>query len=373
MNKDKKILFVGALPPPVTGQSLACEVFLHELTQHYHVATVNINKENFKSGGFEQSRLKSIVISIYKTWRIARTSDALYFTISESVLGNLKDLLIYMASWRILPSSAIHLHGGSGMRRLLANRFSPLRLLNKLFLSRIGKVIVLGDRLASIYDGMVAPEKIEIVKNFAESRYSATKADLNDKFSNSSELRILYLSNMIPEKGYLILKDAVKIINKSNNKKIYLDYAGGFVNENDKNDFLNSISDDPYIRYHGVVHGDIKKKLLLRAHIFALPTFYPYEGQPISILEGYAAGCAVVTTDHSGIFDIFTPAVNGWAVDKNSQASVETALTYCLENTNEIELIGRANADFARDNFSTSRYNSELMHIIDDLLQRKQR
>ncbi len=369
MKKMKKILFIGAISPPVTGQSLACEVFIKELNKYHFVEIVNLSKNNFKSGKFEKSRLKEIFFLIYKIWRSARKSDAVYFTISESVLGNLKDLLIYFVTWKMLPKSAVHLHGGAGMKNILAGRFSLMRLINKFFLSRVGRVIVLGDRLKSIYNGIVDDEKILIVKNFAENRYVASERELNEKFRSFSKLRILYLSNMIPEKGYLHLRDAIKNLNLRHSDKIYLDFAGGFINQNDKELFLRSISEDPYINYHGVVHADVKRQLLIQSHILALPTFYPYEGQPISILEAYAAGCAVLTTDHSGIFDIFTPTLNGWEVDKDSQKSIETTITYCLGNITKVETAGRFNTKFARENFTTEKYNSELIKIMNILLQ----
>lgn len=39
------------------------------------------------------------------------------------------------------------------------------------------------------------------------------------------------------------------------------------------------------VTYHGIVGGEAKRRLLKECYIFALPTRYPNEGQPISILE----------------------------------------------------------------------------------------
>ena len=61
---------------------------------------------------------------------------------------------------------------------------------------------------------------------------------------------------------------------------------------------------EDYVTYHGIVGGEKKKNLLKECYIFALPTRYPNEGQPISILEAMGNGMFIITTDHAGIPDI---------------------------------------------------------------------
>ena len=60
----------------------------------------------------------------------------------------------------------VHLHGG-GLRERIFERFRVLRLLNRWAYKRVDKVIVLGESLVHIFDGIAAPSKIEIVSNFA--------------------------------------------------------------------------------------------------------------------------------------------------------------------------------------------------------------
>mgnify|MGYP000702411530 FL=1 len=42
-----------------------------------------------------------------------------------------------------------------------------------------------------------------------------------------------------------------------------------------------------------------------------MPTRYPNEGQPISILEAMGNGMFIITTDHAGIPDIVEDGING--------------------------------------------------------------
>jgi glycosyltransferase involved in cell wall biosynthesis len=364
-DRQKVVLFIGPVPPPITGQSLACEVFLEAMREKYQPILIDINKSDFASGGLAWQRVKEIAGVLRRVRHEVRRADAVYFTITESLLGNAKDLLIYLACWRLLPRTVIHLHGGAGMIRLLHGPTGFLRWINAFFLKRMAAIIVLGDRLRAVYAGVVPADKLRVVANFAEDQYQATADELDAKFAQNGPLRVLYLSNMIAEKGCLLLRDAVQSINQERPGSIQLDYAGGFVTEQEKKAFLDSIADSDGITYHGIVKGAAKRDLLLQAHILALPTFYPFEGQPICILEGYAAGCAVLTTDHSGIFDTFTPGENGWEVEKDCTTSIERAILQCLENKDEVQRIGRRNADIAREDFTAKRFNDALLSIID--------
>lgn len=361
----RKILFIGPLPPPITGQSLACAVFLDALQEQHDVVVVDINKSDFSSGALAWQRVKDIARIIHTIRRESRNVDAIYFTITESLLGNAKDLLIYLVCWRMLPRMIVHLHGGAGMIRLLHGPTGLLGRINGMFLKRMAAVIVLGDRLRSVYEGIVPPEKLRVVANFAEDAYQLPESAIIAKFDNPVPMRVLYLSNMIAEKGYLLLRDAVLDVLGERPGSIQLDFAGGFVTDEDRTAFLASIATTPQIRYHGIVRGEDKLALLSSAHILALPTYYSFEGQPICILEGYAAGCAVITTDHSGILDIFTPGVNGWEVTKRSVSSLRQRLLELTGTRTSLALIGQANAVSARKAFTTRRFNNELLEIVE--------
>lgn len=97
-------------------------------------------------------------------------------------------------------------------------------------------------------------------------------------------------------------------------KKYHFDFAGKFFEESEKEYFECCIKEnklEEYITYHGIVGGKEKRELLKKCYIFALPTRYPNEGQPISILEAMGNGMFIITTDHAGIPDIVEDGVNG--------------------------------------------------------------
>ena len=112
------------------------------------------------------------------------------------------------------------------------------------------------------------------------------------------------------------------------------------------------------------MQGKSKEELLAQAHVFCLPTYYSYEGQPISILEAYASGCAVLTTDHSGIFDIFTPGMNGWQVRPQSPESIVEVLVEIAAAPVVAAQIGQWNRQQAEQNYTRSEHLRALYTAI---------
>jgi len=171
----------------------------------------------------------------------------------------------------------------------------------------------------------------------------------------------------LPGKGHEELVAGLKLLPAAAQDRIVLDVAGAFPGEDERAAFEASVASLPHVTIHGVVRGEAKRRLLQQAHIFCLPTYYPYEGQPISILEAFAAGCAVLTTDHSGIFDVFDPGAGGFAVEKRSPGSIRDALGQALASPERLEGMALHNVRSARERFRTATYNQRLLGVLDQL------
>ena len=98
--------------------------------------------------------------------------------------------------------------------------------------------------------------------------------------------------------------------------------------------------------------------------MLCLPTCLS-EGQPISILEAYAAGCVVITTDRGGIRDVFQDGINGFQIEAHSVESVKRGFVRCLSDHCDLMTIAMANCEEARLKYRTSRYSSSIKQILD--------
>jgi glycosyltransferase involved in cell wall biosynthesis len=368
MQSRKSILFIVPLSPPLTGQSIACEALLEELSKRYTVEVVNFSKGHLRRGINSFTRINEALITLKKIRRKSSDADVIYLTLSQSMAGNLKDLFIYAICFKKLGNMVIHLHGG-GIRKLIFDRSSVLYHINKFFLSRIGAAVVLSRSLVRIFDGMIPPERFYTVSNFAGDDVFLTADDIREKFANFSRLKILFLSNLIPGKGFEELAEAYNLLDFSLQRKVQIDFAGDFESDQQKIVFLNKIKDRQGLRYHGLVQGKEKKQLFANAHVFCLPTYYAYEGQPISILEAYASGCAVITTDHGGIPDVFEPGRTGFFVEKRSAKSIADAIRAILSQPEQLEQIAVYNNTLARNLYTKSKHLSAMVDIIEEKMQ----
>ena len=363
-----KILFIAPVSLPVTGQSLAAKRLLLELEKDHSVRCIDFSKGTFDQGLSSVSRLLQVCKILNEIRANQKHADAIYLALSQSLAGNVKDLVTYAICFRKLARTLVHLHGG-GIKRIVFDRHPILRAINKFFLKRVGVAIVLSPSLRQIFAAMVPDERIRTIANFAQDELFLDTEQIQSKFATTEPLRLLFLSNLIKGKGFNELANAYDLLSLTSRNKVQIDFAGEFISEKEKRSFLDKIGDKTGLRYHGVVEGDKKRQLLAQAHILCLPTYYAYyEGQPISILEAYASGCAVITTNHGGIPDVFEPGRTGFYVEKQSASSIAQVIETLVRNPGELQRIAVYNSAIARTFYTESRCLSSLLDVIKEVV-----
>jgi glycosyltransferase involved in cell wall biosynthesis len=359
-----KILLIAPLPPPLNGQSLAGKMIFEKLRMEYDVETINMSKPRARNLWDKLYRYVEVLGFLIATLRKRKSEDIVYLTLSESILGNTKDLLLYGLCCNMLGRVVVHMLGGAGMKNILETRGARKRL-NHFFLRRVAAIIVEGQTQARIFSDNVDVKNIYVVPNFAEDFLFVDEEDIKEKFANLRPLKILYLSNLIFGKGYNELADAYINMNTEYQNLVSITFVGGFESEVQKNAFLNKIKNyDGLIYYGNFVSGIAKRNMYRGAHIFCLPTYYPYEGQPISILEAYATGCVVVTTGHSGIPDIFGDKINGYIVEKKSSNSIMKVIEKIIGNDSSLLEIALFNRTCASSRHRVSQFERSINNII---------
>lgn len=298
----------------------------------------------------------------------ARRADILYLTISESIAGNLKDLLIYIVIGQLTKRTVIHLHGGS-FGKLVIERHPFLLKLNRFFVSKMAAVIVSGPSHTAIFSDLIAADRIHTIPNFAQNFMFVKLEEVERKFSESElKVRVLYISGMTAGKGYLQLLKAYEDLSDSVKSRIKLDFVGKFDSEIEREQFAKRILRQTNVAYHGVVSNKTKASLFAEAHVFCLPTSF-LEGQPISIIEAYASGCVVLSTPRPGILDIFDPLKNGYLISSEDSNLIKEVLEKNCLDLPKLRVIALQNRELAEKTFQERVFCENVECILANVIQ----
>ena len=326
MNKNCRVLLLGPRSiNSVTGVSLAFDLLIKGLKERdisYTVVDFTSPHGAKKSGSYSLKSAFYSLRAIFKTWVRMHKVDVFYATMSTSSLGFLRDFMTVGAAYFFRKKVIMHLHGG-GFGDFYKSSNKWMRYLILGHLNRVNNIIVLGNLLKQQFDCVSnnVKDKLLVVPN-------GLTLGVNDptiKFKTLQKeetINLTYLSSLMPSKGFMYVILALEILKKQSGKKYHLDICGNFINAitekacelKNHEDLLTYIKDNNLgndITYHGQVLGSDKESLLKKAHVFLLPTYYPWEGQPLSIIEAMAYATPIISCKHRGIPEMIDEGING--------------------------------------------------------------
>ena len=104
--------------------------------------------------------------------------------------------------------------------------------------------------------------------------------------------------------------------------------------------------------------------MLKKAHIFLLPTYYPWEGQPLSIIEAMAFATPVISTYHKGIPELIENAQSGYFVKARSPEQIASAIIKIFSNFDDYENMSRQSRVIYEKKFKQDVHLEKLIKII---------
>ena len=372
---------IGAVPPPYTGHSISFlklyEALLEDIQEVSYINTAPKNKHI--TGKATWSRIKENLSVLKQLWTSLRKSkpNTIYVTKGSTTVGFIRDFLTLSISKLLSPQSkfVIHLKGGN-YDTFYESQNSFLQLLIRFFLNKSDTIIALGDSLVKMYD--FCPKlknKIIVVENALTSSIEKNQGvyfDLSKK-----KIELLFLSNLIYTKGYMDLLKAVEILIDKEIFNFHLTFAGSFIASPDdplgsditvfEEEFLKKIKSDKlkeYITYRGVVIGEEKESLLKESDIFILPTSYHVEGQPVSIIEAMAYGCAIISTKYRSIPDIIVENENGFYTEYGNPLSLASKIEELLNDKEKLKKASLVSVDLYNKRFQWKIHYEKMRKIL---------
>jgi glycosyltransferase involved in cell wall biosynthesis len=318
------VIVVGPLPPPYHGGAVATRYVLDSDVARrcriIHVDTTDPrgleNIGRFDAGNVALALRHALaMLAALATQRPA----AAYVPVAQNRLGLLRDAALILPALLLRRRLVVHLHG-SGIRELHDSTDPLTRALLRYVLSRADRVIVLGESLRPLLEGITAAERIAVLPNGVADAFGGMPARRRD----ATPLRVLYLGNVRAAKGYHIAVEAVTILERRG-FDVELHVAGGYSSPQDRADAARAFG---ALRRPAVLHGPVdaatRRALLQSADAFVMPSFT--EGHPYVLLEAMSAGLPIVASALPTVAETLVDGESGLHVPPGDVAACAAAL-----------------------------------------------
>lgn len=345
-----RFLYIGPERVPITGQSEAFELL-------HHTRTASEIFIHFPQRGLSLASIKFLSLLIWQFWSVR--PQVVYLSISRSGRGFLRDACAIWLAVLFRARVVVHLHGAD-FSNFLATAPRKLAWAIRKSYRHVAAAIVLIDSMKIEFQAF--PElKVYTIPNSVSAEVETAAASFCRQKSNPSKpLKVLFLSNLIPSKGIIELIEAVKHL-RAEEVDVQLDICGssGFSPELDIQ--VAQVTDG--VRFHGLVMGEDKLKFLKAADVVALPTYYPTEAQPISLIEAMYFGCALLFTDHNYLLDFLSENF-GMCVPPRESKAIATALRRYAEDRELLHRHGELGRQSARIRFDRASHCASVREVL---------
>lgn len=149
---------------------------------------------------------------------------------------------------------------------------------------------------------------------------------------------VAFIANLIPSKGIFELIEAVVRINRDDLRLSVVGTGTDDVVENAKRIAGDKLGKT--INFLGRLPNEKAVEFMKTVDILALPTYYPWEAFPISILEAMSLGKLVISTPRAAIKDMLTALdgqMCGMLVREKSVNDIVDAITWCIEHCSDAD------------------------------------
>lgn len=359
-----KIVFVLHMPPPVHGASMVgkyihdSEIVNNNFDCKYFNLTLAKDLQDIGKGGLR--KLIDFIKQITTLHKVIKSENPNLCYVTPNAKGGAfyKDFLIVMMLKAMGRKVVIHYHnkGVSKRQNKVIDNFLYRHFFKNL------KVILLADTLYDDVRKYVKKEDVFICPNGIPATIELDKK-AHDGFN------ILFLSNMMREKGVWDLVDACKIL-KEKGLNFHCHFVGKWsdISEAAFNDRIKALGLQNYVNAYGAKYGEDKNEFFQIADVFAFPTFYNNECFPLVLLEAMEQGIPCISCNEGGISGIIDDGQTGFVIPKNQPEVLAEKLELLINNRNLCNEMGNAGRKKFEQEFTLNQFEKRITGILNDAL-----
>jgi glycosyltransferase involved in cell wall biosynthesis len=369
--KKPRILYFIQLPLPVHGVSVMNELIYNSdrINKNYekHLIEIKFSSQFSEIRRYNLNKiLKFFTIAIRLFANLNKIkSDIVYFSLMPVGPGFVRDFF-YVIIIRLFNLKIIfHLHN------IGINERSKKPLFKWMYESIFKNStiihpsdILLRKELKNL--NLVNTKKIVI----PNTCMPFSNSNINSQRSNNDIIRILFFSNLLPDKGLMVLLEAIKNVS-DNLKNFELNVYGSYYRAREVKRYKrfiseNNLSEKVFIK--GPCFNREKERAFCESDIFVFPSYFREECFPLVILEAMQAGLAIITSSIGAIPEIIEDGINGILVKPKEHLQLAEKIQLLATNKKLRKSIGNKARDkylkqYSFRIFESNMYNTLLKYL----------
>jgi len=357
----KKLLCILHIPPPVTGAGMVgsfikdSKIINVTFDADYINLSSSFSLESIGKGGI--GKIIAVFKILLKTIKaqLANRYDISYMTLTAKGPGFYKDFLVVVLLKLFGQNILYHFHN-KGVKENSDSGFH--RMLYR-FVFRNTRSILLSPELYPDIEAYVKKEDVYFCPNGIPDI-----APVNiEPVDNSSVCRFFFLSNMMKQKGVLLLLEACRIL-KERAVSFECHFVGAWsdVTEGRFHRTVERFDITDRIFSHGKKYGDDKRSYFKNADVFVFPT--SYDCFPLVLLEAMQYSLAVLSTYQGGIPSIVEDGKTGILLDRPDGQDLADIMEKFVTDADLSFRMGKAGRQRYENHFTLSVFENRLRDII---------
>lgn len=352
------------LPPPVHGASMVgqcihdSKIINNTFECHYLNLTLAKDINDIGKGGIRKLKdFYKLLTQIRKQVKFIEP-QLCYVTPNAKGGAFYKEFFVVLLLKILNQKIIIHYHNKG-----VATRQSKWldNLLYKIFFKNI-KVILLAENLYQDIKKYVKHKDVYICPN-------GIPINPNLPTIIKKEFNILFLSNMMEEKGVWDLVESCRIL-KKNGKSAKCHFVGKWsdITEEQFAAEINKRGLKECVSAYGAKYNNEKDTFLQKSDVFVFPTYYNNECFPLVLLEAMGQGIPCISTNEGGIPAIIDNGKTGYIIEKHSPEKIAVKIEYLMEHPKQCTAMGKAGKEKFLKEFTLDKFENRMKDILKDCI-----
>jgi len=368
-DSSAKVIILGQIPPPHSGQAVMIERLLRGLSERMPVIHIPMQFSHSLDdiGRFAVRKVIHLFRLVRRTRRAVLTNRhaVLYYPPAPPrLIPLIRDIILLTAVRQLARKTVFHFEANGIAEYLEQHKW--LRPLALLCYSRPDVSVILAANCRHDADYFHSKE-VRVIPNGID-----VGAEQVRRRTASSPVRILFVGAHCASKGIREVVSTAALLRRKD-IAFTIHTMGKWASSQEKR-FCTRLLKKCEVRQHvvfrGWMEGDAKWKEYAEADLFFFPSFYPLEAMSVATVEATAFGLPIVASRWRGNTTVVVDGKTGFLHDLHDVGGYTESLARLCLDPNLRSRFGRAARDHYERHFTEKRFVEAFEKLFRDLSRR---